>query len=67
MTNPEPVDDDDEVNLGPDETDRDLLDGTWEEDYYAGRVKTRDWRNVSIAISLLLLAAIVLSVGLLVQ
>lgn len=62
MTQPEPDDYEDQEDLGPDERDRDLLDGTWEEDYYAGRVRTRDWRSITIAISLLVLAAMVLSV-----
>lgn len=44
-------------DLGPDERDRDLLDGSWEEDYYAGRVRTRDWRAITVGISLLVLAA----------
>jgi hypothetical protein len=51
----------DEPDLGPDERDLDLLDGTWEEDYYAGRVRTRDWANITVAISLLIVVAMVLS------
>ncbi|MEX0781181.1 MAG: hypothetical protein WD557_00915 [Dehalococcoidia bacterium] len=70
MTQPDPYDDEDEledaeedeeVDLGPDERDLDLLDGTWEDDYYAGRVRTRDWRNITVAISLLIVVAMVLS------
>jgi hypothetical protein len=56
----EPYDDADGPNLGPDERDRDLLDGSWEQDYYAGRVRTRDWNAVTIGISLLVLMAMVL-------
>lgn len=54
MNDPE---DDDAPDLGPDERDRDLLDGTWEEDYYAGRIRTRDWRGITVGISLLVLVA----------
>jgi hypothetical protein len=68
MTQPEIYDEDDdfeddgdEPDLGPDERDLDLLDGTWEEDYYAGRLKTRDWQSITVAISLLILVAMVLS------
>jgi hypothetical protein len=63
MTQPEAYDEErDEPDLGPDERDMDLLDGTWEEDFYAGRVRTRDWRGITIGISLLVIAAMVLSV-----
>ncbi len=55
MNEPDP--DDDGLILGPDDRDRDLLDGSWEEDYYAGRVRTRDWRGITVGISLLVLAA----------
>jgi hypothetical protein len=50
---------DDGPDLGPDERDRDLMDGTWEQRYYAGRTRTRDWRAVTIGLSLLVLMAIV--------
>jgi hypothetical protein len=49
-----------ERDLGPDERDMDLLDGSWEQDYYAGRVRSRDWRSVGIGIALLLLIALTL-------
>lgn len=45
----------DELDLGPDERDADLMDGSWEERYYAGRVRARDWRAIGVAISLLVL------------
>ncbi len=62
MTQPETYDEDqDEPDLGPDERDLDLLDGSWEEDFYAGRVRTRDWRNITVAVSLLIIVAMVLS------
>ncbi len=59
MNEPDP--DEDGPILGPDERDRDLLDGTWEEDYYAGRVRTRDWRAITVGISLLVLVAMLAS------
>lgn len=54
-------DEEEEPDLGPDERDRDLLDGSWEENYYAGRVRTRDWRAITVGISLLVLAAMLAS------
>ena len=57
----EPDDDfDDGPDLGPDERDRDLMDGSWEENYYAGRVRGRDWRSVGIGIGLLVVIGLVL-------
>lgn len=55
-----PADEDDlGPDLGPDERDRDLMDGSWEERYYAGRLRQRDWNSISLALALLLLTAIV--------
>jgi hypothetical protein len=56
-----PDDDDlpEEKHLGPDERDLDLMDGTWEQDYYAGRIKTRDWNAITIGVALVLLIAFV--------
>ena len=45
---------------GPDDRDLDLLDGTWEEKYYAGRAGGRDWNTIALAIALLLVIALVL-------
>ncbi len=46
----------DDLVLGPDERDRDLLDGSWEREYYAGEHRpSRDWNSVGIGIALLLL------------
>lgn len=53
----EPVEDE---NLGPDERDMDLIDGTWEGEYYSGRKKRRDWRSVGLAIGLLIVIAMLL-------
>ncbi len=46
--------------LGPDERDRDLLDGSWEERYYAGRERPRDWSAVGVGLTLLLLIGLLL-------
>ena len=50
---------DEETDLGPDERDADLMDGSWEQDYYAGRNQPRDWKNVYIGLALLLLIALI--------
>lgn len=52
---------DDDVNdaPGPDERDRDLMDGTWEQEYYAGRVKTRNWNAIGAGIAILVLAGLI--------
>lgn len=41
---------------GPDERDRDLLDGSWD----ARRRPPRNWRNVGLAFSILILAGLLL-------
>lgn len=46
-------------DLGPDERDIDLLDGSWEQEYYSGRQKTRDWNAVFVAFAILIVAAMV--------
>lgn len=51
---------DDAGVVGPDERDRDLLDGTWEQQYYAGQTRVRDWNAVALGISLIIIAAMVL-------
>ena len=51
---------DDEPDLGPDERDRDLMDGTWEAERYSGRRKSRDWNTIGLGIALLVIAAMVL-------
>lgn len=48
------------VDLGPDERDMDLMDGSWEADYYAGRRKTRDWNTIGAAIAIVVLAALLI-------
>lgn len=51
---------DDEPELGPDERDRDLMDGSWEERYYAGRIRRRDWSSVLLALALLALIGMII-------
>jgi hypothetical protein len=51
---------DDGPSLGPDERDRDLLDGSWEQEHYAGRQKRRDWNAILVGVSLLVLLAMLI-------
>lgn len=51
---------DDGPNLGPDELDQDLLDGSWEQAYYAGQERPRDWNSIVVGLSLLALAGMVI-------
>lgn len=53
-------DDDDGGVVGPDERDLDLLDGTWEQRYYSGQFRQRDWNAIALGISLVVIAALVL-------
>ena len=53
-------DDDDDLVLGPDERDRDLLDGTWEQKYYSSDRRSRDWNTIGIGIALLFLIGMIL-------
>ena len=46
--------------LGPDERDADLLDGTWEQRYYSGRSRPRDWSAVQLGVALLIVMAFLL-------
>jgi hypothetical protein len=57
---PDPDDDDTRPDLGPDERDRDLLDGSWEQEYYSGQQKVRDWNAAMVGVALLVVAAIVI-------
>ncbi|MBE7520363.1 MAG: hypothetical protein HS107_14075 [Thermoflexaceae bacterium] len=47
-------------DLGPDERDLDLMDGTWEERYYSGRMRQRDWQGVYVGLALLALMGLVI-------
>ncbi len=52
--------DDDGGAPGPDERDMDLLDGSWEQRYYAGRVRSFDWNSAVVALGLLALAGLII-------
>lgn len=54
------LDFDDGPDLGPDERDRDLMDGTWEQEHYGGRRKSRDWNAIGLGIALLVIIAMLL-------
>ena len=49
---------DDGPDLGPDERDRDLMDGSWEQRYYSGRVRSLDWNAIIVGVSILVLAGL---------
>lgn len=53
-------DEEDDLVLGPDDRDRDLLDGSWEQQYYAGGHRRRDWSSIGIGVALLLLMGLLL-------
>lgn len=54
-------DEEDDVLLGPDERDRDLLDGSWEQEYYARSQRApRDWNAIGVGIALLLVMGMIL-------
>ncbi len=48
-----------ERNLGPDERDRDLMDGSWEAKHYANRQPKRDWKNVQMGLAIFVLLSLV--------
>lgn len=50
---------DEEFDLGPDERDLDLLDGSWEERYYSGQLRQRDWQTILLGLALLVVVAMV--------
>lgn len=54
--------DDERPELGPDERDRDLMDGSWEQRYYSGAGRKRDWRSIGVGLALLVLLAMILPV-----
>jgi len=54
------LDFDDGPDLGPDERDRDLMDGTWEQEHYSGQRKSRDWNAIGLGIALLVIIAMLL-------
>lgn len=52
---------DDTVDLGPDEHDMDLLDGSWEEEYYSGRHRARNWNAIMLGLALLIVLGLLIS------
>ncbi len=50
----------DDRDLGPDDRDRDLMDGSWEQRYYSGQLRTRDWNTIALGIALIVVIALVL-------
>lgn len=55
----EPLEDVKNDAPGPDERDRDLMDGSWEQEYYSGRIKTRNWNAIGVGIAILVLAGLI--------
>ncbi len=45
---------------GPDERDMDLMDGSWEQEYYSGRIKSRNWNAIGVGIAILVIAGLVI-------
>lgn len=58
----EEIDDEDGPDLGPDERDLDLMDGSWEQEYYAGRLKTRNWNAIGAGVAIVVLGAILVPI-----
>lgn len=58
----DPADDEDdsEALFGPDERDRDLVDGSWEQRYYSGQQRQRDWSSIGLAFAIVLILAMLL-------
>ncbi|MDZ7728960.1 MAG: hypothetical protein U5Q44_12605 [Dehalococcoidia bacterium] len=52
--------DEEEDAPGPDERDIDLLDGRWEERYYSGQERTRDWGTIGLAVAIVAAASLIL-------
>jgi hypothetical protein len=48
-------------DLGPDEHDLDLLDGSWEAEYYSGRHRTRNWNAIMLGLALLVVLGLLIS------
>ena len=46
-------------DLGPDERDMDLMDGSWEQRYYSGKQRTRDWNAIGMGIAVLVLVSLI--------
>ena len=50
----------DEPDLGPDERDADLLDGSWEQRHYTTPARRGDWEALKVGVALVVVAALVL-------
>lgn len=51
---------DEMVAPGPDERDMDLMDGSWEQRYYSGQRRSRDWSSIGIGVALLVIIGLIL-------
>lgn len=51
----------DDLDLGPDERDSDLLDGSWEADYYSGRHRSRNWNAIMLGLAILVVLGLLIS------
>ena len=49
-----------EPGLGPDERDMDLMDGSWEQEYYSNDRRTRNWGAITVALGLLVVMGMLL-------
>lgn len=52
--------DGDATAWGPDERDRDLIDGSWEQRYYSGQHRPRDWGSIGLGVAIVLILAMLL-------
>jgi hypothetical protein len=52
---------DEEMDLGPDERDRDLLDGSWEQNYYSGQHRQRNWNAIMLGLAILVVLGLLIS------
>jgi hypothetical protein len=52
---------DESQDLGPDERDMDLLDGSWEAEYYSGRHRSRNWNAIMLGLALLVVLGLLIS------
>lgn len=51
---------DDDFAPGPDERDQDLIDGSWEQRYYSGQHRQRNWGAIGLGVAIILVLAMVL-------
>jgi hypothetical protein len=48
------------IDLGPDDRDRDLMDGTWAQKYYSGKMKSRNWNAITAGVALVVVASLII-------